>query len=166
MFYPHVKEQRKTTRVSRQAFRALGFMTHLLLIFAVLSFAACARRSSHMEAIRVTPWPTASPAFKTYSINAAFAPDGPAITRKQRSWIRRVIHSKAYGPLRSRLRFADVPGVKTPIVVYVDRASPGQTDRGGHVLGESCYIMFDPYEHGEFPGTGASCAPPTPKPVE
>ncbi len=48
-------------------------------------------------------------------------------------------------------------GIATPIVVYVhDPGQPGDVERGGHVLGEACNAIFDPYEHGLFGGSAAS----------
>jgi hypothetical protein len=94
-----------------------------------------------------------------------FSAGGPVLNRKQRAWIRRVLHSRAYGSLRSRLRFAGIAGYATPLVIFVDHASPGEIDNGGHVIGEGCNVWFDPYLHGLIVGTGVLCSPPTPKPV-
>lgn len=136
----------------------------------VVSFLfACGHRPMSKNAIGMQPTitapPTSPPLFKTYPVWAAFRRGGPKLTIKQRDWIERILRSKTYGKLRSKLRFADIPGTTTPIVVYVDRAGPGQTDRGGHVIGEGCNGFFDPVEHGLFPATEAACSPPTPKPV-
>lgn len=106
-----------------------------------------------------------APAFKTYPVPAAFGPHAVALTVKQRNWLLRIIHSKTYGPQRGKLRFADMPGWTTPLVVYVTYANNGAPVRGAHVIGESCNTEFDPQEHGLFPGTEASCEPPTPLPV-
>jgi hypothetical protein len=111
------------------------------------------------------PSPSLTPSFKTYPVSAAFNGEGPPLTPEQRKWIRRIISSRAYGKLRPRLRFADMPGWTTPILVYVDRAAPGEADRGGHVIGEACSAEFDPVEHGKFAGSETSCSPPTPEPV-
>jgi hypothetical protein len=113
-----------------------------------------------------TPSPIASPAFVTYPVSAALGPHAVHLSREQRLWLLRVVHSRTYGPQSSKLRFAILATAEVPLVIYVRLASQDGQDRGGHVIGESCNSEFDPQERGLFPGTEASCSPPTPQPVE
>ncbi len=150
-------------------------MTRALAIAALMLLASCARSTSqqteYMNGMSVrsapiaTPSPFASPAFVTYPVSAAFGPHAVHLSREQRAWLLRVLRSKTYGPLHARLRFANLPDYNVPLVIYVRMPSQDGQDRGGHVIGESCNSEFDPYSHGLFPGTEASCSPPTPLPV-
>lgn len=114
----------------------------------------------------ITPIPTAAPLFKSYPISAAFAKNGPHLSAEQRAWISKVRTSRAYAPMRRRLRFAVLRGVTVPIVMWVDQAAPGQQDHGGHIIGEYCSEYFDPVNRGIFGATEASCARPTFAPVD
>ena len=150
--------------------RSARLATRLGLFLVLSCLSACAHHAPEQPTTPnwvklLTPLPTPTSLFKTYPVRAAFQRGGPKLTIEQRDWIQRILHSKNYGKLRSRLRFVDIPGTTTPIVVYVDRAGPGQTDRGGHVIGEGCNGFFDPVEHGLFPASESACSPPTPKPV-
>jgi len=132
---------------------------------AMTSAMACSRMpSEHRAVVYVSPIPQATPAYETFPVSAAFSKFGPPLTSKQRRWILRVVHSRNYGSLRPILRFADLPGLDTPIVVYINRSRPGEV-YGGHVIGEGCNVWFDPMLRGLFVGTGALCSPPTPRPV-
>ncbi len=144
----------------------------MLCVFALVATEGCAQSGSMhgvksaKMALQFTAAPSQAALYETYPISAAFSLSGPDLSSAQRNWIARVLKSPAYGAHRSRLRFANTSGgPNVPIVVYVDRAGTGETDRGGHVIGEPCNVWFDPVVHGVFPGTGALCAPPTPKPI-
>ncbi len=151
-------------------------MFRALAIAAILCCVACARSTSqqtdYMKGMVVSaapiasPTPMGSPAYITYPVSAAFGPHAVHLSREQRAWLLRVLRSKAYGPQRAKLRFADLATPEVPLVIYVRLASQDGHDRGGHVIGESCNSEFDPQERGLFPGTEASCSPPTPQPVE
>jgi hypothetical protein len=122
-----------------------------------------------MKGIVVKPIPSPKEAFPSYPVSAAFGPHAVHLSRKQRAWLMRVLHSRTYGPRRADLRFAIIPkryilpGYSVPLVIYV--ASGDIPDRGGHVIGESCNALFDPQEHGLFPGSEVSCEGATPLPV-
>lgn len=151
-------------RVTRAIVQSAG------LVAVLAAGGGCSQNSSTRTSVLATQEtfvapPTPHSLFKTYPVSVAFSRNGPTLTSAQRAWIRQVIHSKNYGPLRARLRFATVAGPTRPLVIYVNKAGPSQADRGGHVIGEGCNVLFDPVEHGVFPATGASCTPPTPKPV-
>jgi len=114
----------------------------------------------------IAPISTAAPLFKSYPITAAFAKNGPHLSSEQRAWILKVGTSRAYAPMRHRLRFAVLRGVTVPIVMWVDQADSGQQDHGGHIIGEYCSEYFDPVNRGVFGATGASCARPTFEPAD
>lgn len=134
----------------------------LVCLAAALALSgACAKPVSQQTAYMKYP----PPAYKTYPVSAAFGPHAVKLTPKQRTWLLRILHSRTYGPKRAELRFADMPGFTTPLVVYVNYSNNGAPIRGAHVIGESCNSEFDPQEHGLFPGTEASCEGPTPLPV-
>lgn len=101
----------------------------------------------------------------TYPVAAAFEHGGPRLTATQRAWIRRILHSKNYGKFRATLRFAEVPGSSTPVVVYIDRSVPKGDVLLPHIIGERCNSLFDP-EIGVIAGSETSCDAPTPKPVD
>ncbi len=127
---------------------------------ALLLFSACAQSTAKQTD------PTPTQAFPSYTVDAAFGPGGVQLTREERAWLLRVLHSKTYG--RADLRFAFIPKYdtfhyKVPLVIYV--YSGAIPDRGGHIIGEPCNLEFDPQEHGVFPGSEASCEGPSPLPV-
>lgn len=107
-----------------------------------------------------------SPVYKTYPVSA-YKSRGLRLLPNQRQWIEKILHSASYHDAITRLRFAKIRGVKTPIVVYIeDYHTPDDSiDHGGHVIGEYCSVIFDPHDKGLFAGSQASCSPPTPKPV-
>lgn len=135
-------------------------MLALISAMALFTTSCSAKHSQGANTPRqiVKPLPTASPLYKSYPISAAFAKDGPHLTSEQRAWIVKIATSRAYAPMRSRLRFSVWPGVTVPIVVWVDQAAPGEQDHGGHVIGEKCFQYFDPVDRGHFGATGASCS--------
>lgn len=138
----------------------------VLSAFAVMMLVGCvgnARDTSRLTAWSVTPFPQPTYSVKTYPAREALATGGPNLTVAQRAWIQKVVRSKSYRTLR--LRVAILSGFKTPVVVYVDRPQPGGT-RGGHVIGEACQVQFDLVTGRVYPGSEASCSPPTPPPVD
>lgn len=148
--------------------------TLLVCLAAALALTACAKsvsqQTAYMNGLELrqqagAPSRYPPPAYKTYPVSAAFGPHAVKLTVKQRAWLVRILHSRTYGPKRAELRFADMPGFTTPLVVYVNYSNNGAPIRGAHVIGESCNSEFDPQEHGLFPGTEASCEGPTPLPV-
>ncbi|HEY5257129.1 MAG TPA: hypothetical protein VIJ12_01985 [Candidatus Baltobacteraceae bacterium] len=106
-----------------------------------------------------------SAAFRTYPIAEALSRNGPPLSIPQLHWVRRIVYSRSYIAVRAHLRFADQPGYRTPLIVYVDIAEPYETDRGGHVIGERCNVWFDPVNFGLTVGTSVLCAGATPQPV-
>ena len=143
--------------------RAVPHAKALLYGCALCALIACSHKAPQPNhAINVTPFPQPTDSVKTYPISAAFSKTGPKLTKDQRAWIAKVMRSRYYRDLS--LRFAQVPGVVTPIVVYVDRAVYG-IHRGGHVIGEQCQIWFDPVAGRTFSASPAVCTRPTPKPV-
>jgi hypothetical protein len=116
------------------------------------------------KGMSVTPIPQPTNSVRTYPVSAAFSPNGPHLASRQRAWILKVSRSRNYRKLP--LLFALVHGVKTPIVVYVDRPLLGGIHRGGHVIGEECQVTFDPVTGKVYPASQAACSAPTPKPVD
>ena len=111
------------------------------------------------------------PLFRSYPVSAAFQFHGPRLTREQRDWIAKIVHSRNYGWERSKLRFAVVSdrippfahGV--PIVVYRAHMYQG-IDHGGLIIGESCSSFFDPYQFGFVTTPGDVSCNENSKPVK
>lgn len=144
------------------------FVRHISIMLGLGILLGCGKSAPTHSIVVERPLLPASqskPVFKTYPIDDAFSGGGPALTRLQRDWLRRVVRSRAYGGLRSHLRFARIRGFRAPIVVFVDRARPGEIDRGGRVLGDPCNVWFDPFLRGLILGTGALCSGPSAAPV-
>lgn len=148
----------KTASLVRAA-EAICFVSALLLL-------GCSGKPSESKLSKplvFTPYPQPTDSIRTYPISAAFSCGGPALTPSQRAWIERVASSKNYR--KTPLRFAAIAGIKTAIVVCVNRALPGGIHRGGHVIGEECQVWFDPVPAKVYAASQAACSPPTPKPV-
>jgi hypothetical protein len=143
-------------------------MTRAFAIAALLLISGCQRsisqQTEYMKGIVVTASPSPTPLYATYPVSAAFGPHAVYLSRAQRLWLLRIIHSKTYGPRRAKLRFAVLASRQVPLVVYVPWGI-GNRARGGHVIGEGCMSEFDPDVHGLGPGSEVSCTAPTPLPV-
>jgi hypothetical protein len=121
---------------------------------------ACAHNSPHTRPLTVQqhPLPTATERYTTYPISDALGHKGPNLSLAEHKWAEHVAHMTTYRGEIARLRFTkDVHGFKTPLVIYLDKAQPGQPDRGGHVIGEACNVYFDPAIYGISVGTGVEC---------
>lgn len=117
-----------------------------------------------LKAAAVTPFPQPTDSIKTYAIKRALSDRDLHLSPIQRAWVVRVSRSMNYRNLP--LRVALIRGVKTPVVIYVDKPLGGGVRRGGHVLGEACQVWFDPVAARVYPASEAACSPPTPLPVE
>jgi hypothetical protein len=142
-------------------------MTRAFVAAALLLISACQRpisaQTEYMKGIAATPIPTPTELYPSYPIAAAFGPHAVPLTREQRAWLLRVLRSRTYGWQRADLRFADMPGIKVPLVIY---ASGGEIpDHGGHVIGDACNVEFDPQQHGLFGASESACEGTTPEPV-
>ena len=146
--------------ILRRLRTAMSGRVTVAAIFCV-AFVACTQTGIHSRsgaAMRLTPLPAPTERYETYPIIDALTGHGPKLTPMQRKWAISVAHSRAYSRNVARLRFTLVAhGFKTPLVIYLDKASPGQVDRGGHVIGEACNVYFDPVFHGVSVGTGIEC---------
>jgi len=105
------------------------------------------------------------PPFRSYPVSAAFDRKGPALTREQRAWIAKIVHSRNYGWERSQLHFALVDDLLVPIVVYRAHIDKG-VDRGGLIIGESCGSFFDPHQFGLVRTPGDAGCDENAKPVK
>jgi hypothetical protein len=150
-------------RVVRAFSAWLGTLTAIALV-------ACAHETS--KAVSTTYQPAVSvivasprPLYRSYPVSAAFKSHGPPLTREQRAWIAKIVHSHNYGWERSKLRFALVVDYHVPIVVYRAHMYQGN-DHGGLIIGESCASLFDPYEFGFVTTPGDVSCDETSKPVK
>lgn len=141
-------------------------MRLLALTFASSLLAACAKPVSQQTAyMKGVTAPAPTPAFATYAASEAFGPHPVALTAPQRAWLLRVVHSRTYGAQRSKMRFAVMPGSKTPLIVFIANYRPDTEDPVVHVIGGSCNEFFRPTEGYRFFGTDAGCADDPPPPV-
>ncbi len=104
------------------------------------------------------------PMYKSYQVESTTLAK-LQISANQRNWIRAIISTPGYSERKSALRVSLTKGIRTPIVVFESSLDEESHERGGHIIGENCNVIFDPYDHGIFPGSQASCSPPTPLPV-
>lgn len=125
-----------------------------------IALAACTHVThSQSVATQLTPLPSPTARYTTYALSDVLTGHGPKLTGARRKWAERVAHSRTYSSDVTRLRFTlDVRGFRTPLVIYLDKARPGQPDRGGHVIGEACNVFFDPVLYGVSVGTGVECS--------
>jgi len=141
---------RRLSRVSAMISNA-----HAVLLGTLAVVTGCAgqplRQVAVRESVPPTPVPETlqvqTPAYSTYPLATAFSRGGPPLTKAQKQWIRQILNSPSYRHVRAKLRFAPIPGFKTPIVVYV-RSVVESADRGGRVIGERDNIYFDPFLRG------------------
>ena len=143
-----------------------GTEIRALLTALLLVAAGCTRVQvpQSYKGMSVTAIPQPTNSVRTYPVSAAYSRNGPHLTSQQRTWILKVSRSRNYRKLP--LLFALVHGIKTPIVVYIDRPLLGGIHRGGHVIGEECQVWFDPVVGGVYAASQAACSLPTPKPVD
>src|SRR5579883_2025569 len=97
-----------------------------LILVATLAVVTACEHTSHARVaseIKVMPVGQPTDAVRTYPTTVLNTRMAPQMTKTQRAWIDQVMRSKTYGNLS--LRFAVVPGVKTLIVVYIDRPFEG-----------------------------------------
>jgi hypothetical protein len=104
-------------------------------------------------------------AYKTYGVADAFGSHAVVLTAPQRAWLLRVIHSRTYGFQRKEMRFAMMPGSRTPLIVFIANYPPDAFDPIVHVIGGACNEFFRPTEGYMFFGTDAGCADHPPPPV-
>lgn len=141
-----------------------------LLAATAIAVAACAHRTTNSVSFTYhgsEPQNLASsePPVRSYPVGAAFEHGGPPLTREQRAWIARILHSRNYGSQRSQLRFALVEDLRVPIVVYRAHMEKG-IDNGGLIIGESCNSYFDPHRFGFVTTPGDVGCDENAKPVE
>ncbi len=145
-------------------------MARVAAALLVLSLGACAYRASKpvIFTYRGTVVQSATemgPPFRTYPVSVVLSGGGPTVTRAQRAWLVKVIHSRNYGWERSKLRFVLFNDSHVPIVVYRAHIQNG-IDRGGLIIGESCNAYFDPHQFGFVTTPGDAACDENAKPVK
>jgi hypothetical protein len=119
----------------------MGASVRPFMVVALVCLVACSDQHAGENAYARLTHPTARPTIPTYPVSAAFGAHAVPLTAKQRAWILRIVHSRAYGPVAGSLVFANVPDPPAPIAVF--RIFPGGGESA--IIGEPC-DHFDPYD--------------------
>jgi hypothetical protein len=103
--------------------------------------------------------------YATFAVTDIGKPGVPALTPRERRWLKMIASVPAYGKRWAFLRFATARGYARPPLVVFDAGDWFPEYRGiigFHIIGEPCNTWFDPRADALRPTTEAACTNPPP----